>query len=182
VEKVQNGYKVQPLSTFLNQPPPPPAPAIDFPKIDKELAKTNFFDYLDFALQFAPAQANETDIRDQLARIGIGPGKTFDFKTLSLEDKAEVALGMKEGQRKVDDTVASAGKNINGWRISGLPGDSAHYNGNWLNRAAAAQAGIYGNDPEEATYPFTRTDSDSQPLDGSKHNYTLTFEAVSYHP
>ena len=30
--------------------------AVDFPKIDKELVKTNFFDYLDFALQFAPAQ------------------------------------------------------------------------------------------------------------------------------
>ena len=54
VEKVQAGYKVQPLSAYLKQPPPPAAPAIDFPKIDKELMKTNFFDYLDFMLQFAP--------------------------------------------------------------------------------------------------------------------------------
>lgn len=53
--------------------------------------------------------------------------------------------------------------------------DSAHYNGNWLNRAAAAKAGIYGNDPGEATYPFTRVDSAGHTLDGSKHNYTLTF-------
>ena len=37
------------------------------------------------------------------------------------------------------------------------------------------QAGIYANNPEEATYPFTRTDADGQPLDGSKNNYTLTF-------
>ena len=57
VKKVQAGYKAQPLSAYLNQPAPPAAPAIDFPKIDKDLVKTNFFEYLDFALQFAPAGA-----------------------------------------------------------------------------------------------------------------------------
>jgi hypothetical protein len=175
VKKVQAGYKVQTLSAYLNQTPPPPAPAIEFPKIDKELVKTNFFDYLDFALQFASAEANETEIRAQLARIGVGPGKTFNFKDLPLEQKLEIGLGMKEGQKKVDDAVANAGKAINGWRVSSLPGDSAHYNGDWLMRSTTAQAGIYGNDAAEAMYPFTRVDSDGQTLDGSKSNYTLTF-------
>ncbi len=175
VKEVQAGYKVQMLSAYLKRTPPPAAPTIDFPKIDKELVKTNFFEYLDFALQFAPAQDNEKEMRAKLARIGIGPGKTFNFKDLSLEHKLEIGLGMKEGQRKVDEAVANVGKTINGWRVSGLPGNSAHYNGDWMKRAVAAQAGIYGNDPDEATYPFTRVDSDGQTLDGSKHNYTLTF-------
>jgi hypothetical protein len=48
VVKVQAGYKAQPLSAYLKQPAPAAAPAIDFPKIDKEMVKTNFFDYLDF--------------------------------------------------------------------------------------------------------------------------------------
>jgi hypothetical protein len=174
VKKVQAGYKVHTLSAYLNQPPPP-APPIDFPKIDKELVKTNFFEYLDFALQFVQAEANETEVRAQLARIGVGPGKTFNFKDLSLEDKLEVGLGMKEGERKVDEGVANAGKAINGWRVSGLPGDAVHYNGDWLKRAVAAKAGIYGNSPEEATYPLTRIAGDGQTLDGSRHNYTLTF-------
>src|ERR1700752_3101614 len=52
VIKVQSGYKVQPLSAYLKQPPPPAAPKVDFPMINKELAKSNFFDYLGFALQF----------------------------------------------------------------------------------------------------------------------------------
>jgi len=175
VKKVQAGYNVQMLSAYLNEPSPPPAPVIDFPKFDKEFVKTNFFAYLDFALQFAPEQANETEIRAQLARIGVGSGKTFNFKDLSLEDKLEIALGMKEGERKVEEAVANAGKGINGWRVSALFGDSAFFNGNWLKRAAGAKAGIYGNDAEEATYPGTRTDSDGQTLDGSQHNYTLTF-------
>jgi hypothetical protein len=183
VKKVQAGYKGQTLSAYLKQPATAAAAmVIDFPKIDKELAKTNFFEYLDFALQFAPAEANEKEIRAQLATIGVGPGKTFNFKDLPLEQKLEVGLGMKEGERKVDEGVANAGKAINGWRISGLPGDSAHYNGDWLKRAVAAKAGIYGNNPEEATYPFTRVDDDGQTLDGSKHNYTLTFPSVQLPP
>jgi hypothetical protein len=182
VKKVQAGYKVQMLSAYLKQAPPSAAPTIDFPKIDKELVKTNFFDYLDFALQFAPEQNIEKDIRAKLARIGVGPGKTLSFKDLPLEHKLELGVGMKEGQRKVDEAVANAGKAINGWRVSGLPGNSAHYNGDWLKRAVAAQAGIYGNDPAEATYPFTRVDSDGQTLDGSKHKYTLTFPAGQLPP
>lgn len=182
VKKVQAGYKIQPLSAYLNQPATVAAAAIDFPKIDKELVKTNFFEYLDFALQFAPAQENEKQIRAQLAKIGVGPGKTFSFKELPLEQKLEVGLGMKEGERKVEEAVAKVGKEIDGWRVSSVPGDSAHYDGDWLKRAVAAKAGIYGNDGAEAMYPLTRNDSDGQPLDGSKNNYTLTFPAGQQPP
>ena len=182
VKKVQAGYKVQTLSAYLKQPATTAAATIDFPKIDKELAKTNFFDYLDFALQFAPAQENEKEIRAQLASIGVGPGKTFNFKDLPLEQKLEVGLGMKEGEKKVDEAVANAGKAINGWRVSSLFGDSAFFNGDWLKRAAGAKGGIYGNNAEEAMYPARRTDSDGQTLDGSQHNYTLTFPAGQLPP
>src|SRR3984893_10321996 len=68
VKEVQAGSKGQTLSAYLKQPAPPPAPAIDFPKIDKELVKTNFFEFLDFALQLAPAEPNEKEIRAKLAR------------------------------------------------------------------------------------------------------------------
>jgi hypothetical protein len=100
VVKVQSGYKVQPLSAFLKQPAPPAAPAIDFPKIDKELIKTGFFDYLDFLLQFAPPMPEEKEIRAKLARIGVGAGKTFDFKSLSPEQQAAMVEGMKAGERR----------------------------------------------------------------------------------
>ncbi len=124
VEKIQAGYKVQPLSAYLNQPAPPAAPAIDFPKIDKELVKSNFFEYLDFALQFAPPGPNEKEIRDKLARIGVGAGKTFDFKDLSLEHKAEVRLGMKDGEDKIDQVpLPFRQEAVNGWKIGSLFGD-----------------------------------------------------------
>jgi len=182
VIKVQSGYKVKPLSAFLKQPAPPAAPAINFPKIDKEMVKTNFFDYLDFALQFAPPGPEEKDIRAKLARIGIGAGKTFDLRDLSLEHKAEVGLGMKEGDAKVDKYVVTGVKDVNGWKIGSWFGDRAFFNGNWLLRAAGAKAGIYGNDSIEATYPITKTLANGEELDGGKHNYTLTFAKGQYPP
>jgi hypothetical protein len=176
VEKIQSGYRLRPLSAYLGQAAPPTVPVIDFPVINQELVKEHFFEYLDFALQFAPAGPEEQEIRAKLAKIGVGPEKTFNFKDLSLEHKLEIALGMKEGYKKVDEKVATFGKDINGWRVGSAFGNRAYYNGDWLLRAAAARSGIYGNDAEEAMYPMTRWLANGEPLDGSKHNYTLTFK------
>src|SRR5208283_3862373 len=120
VAKVQAGYKVQPLSAYLKQPAPPPAPAINFPKINAGMMKTGFFDYLDFALQFAPPGPEEKAIRAKLARIGIGAGKTFDFKDLDLKHKIEVGLGMKDGEAKVAKFLSADIKQINGWKVGSL--------------------------------------------------------------
>jgi len=182
VVKIQAGYKVQPLSQYLKQPAPPAAPTVNFPKINKEMVKTGFFDYLAFSLQFAPAGPEEKEIREKLARLGIGAGKPFAFKDLSPEQKAQVVAGVKEGEAKIKQYLESGQKNINGWKVGSLFGDSAFYNGDWLKRAAAAQAGIYGNDAAEAMYPMTKTLANGEPLDGSKHNYTLTFAKDQFPP
>ena len=182
VEKVQAGYKVQTLSAYLKQPATTAATAIDFPKIDKDLVKKNFFEYLDFALQFAPPGPEERVIREKLARIGVGPGKTFDFKDLPLAHKLEIGLGMKDGEEKVEKYLASGQKDVNGWKIGSLFGDRQFYGGDWLKRAAAAKGGIYGNDAVEAVYPMTKTLASGEPLDGSKNNHTLTFPAGHFPP
>jgi hypothetical protein len=182
VVKIQAGYRARPLSVYLKKPTPPAAPAVNFPKIDKEMVKTNFFDYLDFALQFAPPGPEEKDIRAKLARIGVGAGKTFDFKDLSLEHKAAVGLGMKDGDSKVEQYLVSGQTNMNGWKVGSLFGDAAFYNGDWLKRAAAAKGGIYGNDAVEAMYPMTKRLANGEELDGSKHNYTLTFTKDQFPP
>jgi hypothetical protein len=82
---------------------------------------------------------------------------------------------MKEGERKVDEAILQFGKGINGWRVGSPFGNRDFYKGDWLLRAAAAKAGIYGNDAVEAMYPMAKQDASGEPLDGSKHDYTLTF-------
>jgi hypothetical protein len=182
VEKVQAGYKAQPLSAFLKQPAPPAAAKIDFLPATTEGIKKNFYEYLDAALQFVPPSPEDKEVRAKLASIGIGPGKTFEFKDLSLEHKAAVLLAMKEGDDKVEKFMTSGMKNVNGWNIGSFFGDRAFYKGDWLMRSGAAKTGIYGNDAVEATYPYTRVDATGETLDGSKHNYTLTFPAGQYPP
>lgn len=179
VRKIQAGYTVQPLSAFLKQPAPPAAPAIDFPAFaGEEPFQSQFPAYLDFLLQFAPPigpAAVEEPLRARFASIGIGPGKQFDFSELSAPHQAAAGQAIKEGFAKISEAVDTIGTDINGWRVGSAFGDRDFFKGDWLLRAAAAKAGIYGNDAIEAMYPFTRKDIDGQPLDGSKHNYTLTF-------
>ena len=123
VEKVQAGYKAQPLSAFLKQPAPPAAPKIDFVPATTAGIKANFFEYLYAACSSFRRRRRSTEIRAKLASIGIGPGKTFEFKDLSAEHKAAVLLGMKEGDDKVDKFLASGTKDINGWNVGAFFGD-----------------------------------------------------------
>jgi len=182
VVTVQAGYKGQPLSTFLKQPAPAAAPTIDFLPATTAGIKANFFEYLDFALRFIPPSPDNKDMLAKLASIGIGPGKTFEFKDLSVEHKAAVLVAMKEGDDKVNKYLATGVKDVNGWKVGSVFGDRAFYNGDWLKRAAAASGGIYGNDAVEAMYPMTRLDATGETLDGSKHHYTLTFPAGQLPP
>ena len=186
VKKIQAGYRALPLSAYLHKPAPPPEPAINWPAANsKAIFTTEFPAMLDFLLQFlppiGPAEV-EKPLREKFASIGIGPGKKFEFKDLSAEHMAAVAVALKEGFDKIEKAANDVGKNVNGWQIGAAAGPRSFYNGNWLLRAVGAKVGIYGNDAAEATYPFAKRDNDGNVLDGSKHNYSLTFGAGELPP
>ena len=182
VEKIQAQYKAQPLSVFLGQPAPAAASRINFLPATTAGIETDFWNYLGAALEYIPEADEDKGIRDQLAKIGVGPGKTFDIKSLSPERQQALVEAMKAGDEKVTTFLASGMTDVNGWQLGSLPGDRAHYNGDWVKRAAAAKAGIYGNDAAEAVYLFGRVDANAQTIDTSKHNYTITFAAGQMPP
>jgi hypothetical protein len=176
VLKIQKGYVVQPLSSYLKQPAPPAAPAIDWPAFNgDEPFKLQFPKYVNFLMQFAPENPQDKEIRAKMAAVGIAPGLPWDESKLSEVQKGELAIGVKEGFDAVNKRAESIGKTINGWQVGAAQGDRSFYKGDYLLLAAAAKAGIYGNDPEEATYPMTTKDGTGAVLDASKHSYTLTF-------
>ena len=184
VKQIQAGYPAQPLSAFLRSARSAGTAGYStFPKFSENAFKTDFPLFLDFLLQFCPPVPEEKELRARFAPIGIGPGKAFDFKDLSLEHKAEVAIGVQAGvYEAIEKQRDEIGKAIGGWRVGSAFGDRAFYHGNYLLRAAAALAGIFGNDAAEAVYPMARTDGDGHPLDGSRHKYTLTFAAGDLPP
>ena len=182
VKKIQAGYTAQPLSSYIHQPPPPPAPAINFPKFTEDDFKTDFPELLNFLLQFCPEVTEEVATRLQFATIGIGPGLPFDPSKLSAKRRDEFEQAVKDGYAAIQEQRDQLGKNINGWRVGAPFGNRDYYHGDNLRRAAAAMAGIYGNDAEEAMYPMAKTDVIGSPLDGSKHSYTLSFAANRFPP
>jgi hypothetical protein len=182
VEKVQAGYRVQPLSAFLKQPAPPAPVVPKFPAFTESAFKTDFIAYLDFLLQFAPPVPQETALRARFAGIGIAPGKPYEFKSLPLEDRIGVGLGIKDGFESIQKRRDEIGTEVNGWRIGSAFGDRAFYRGDYQLRAAAALAGIYGNDAIEALYPMAVSDSDGRKLDGSRYRYTITIPKDQFPP
>lgn len=175
VKAIQRQYIAEPLSSFLKQTPPPPAPVIAFPKpLTPEQQRTSleFFDHMNFALQFAPLDPSEKALRARFARIGIEPGKRFDPAKLSPEMREAIQAGMADAWASFDTMV---GRVNTGELASGdLFGTRAYLQNDYLKRMTAAALGIYGNTKEEAMYPAYYVDSDGQKLDGA-HRYTLRF-------
>lgn len=176
VKKIQAGYQVTPLSAFLNQPPPPPAPPINFmPPLSAQDERTSpkFFEELDFVLKFAPAQPAEEVMRERFATIGIGPDGDFRADKLSPDMHQAVVDGMADSWAAFEDFKKN--KFETGEVTSAqLFGTASDLRGNYLNRMAAAALGIYGNTAAEAIYPGGANDSTGAPLTGA-NNYTLRF-------
>jgi hypothetical protein len=129
-----------------------------------------------------PASPTESAIRAKLAKIGVGPSKSFQFKDLPPDHRREIELGMRDGETKVKEYLGGELFKVNGWSVSDLWGDAAFFDGDWIKRAAGASAGIYGNDAVEAVYILGRHLANGEELDGSKQNYTLTFLAGELPP
>jgi hypothetical protein len=182
VKKIQDGYTVQTYSAYTHQPAPPASPAVEFPKMTEDAFTTDYLKFLNFLLQFCPEVAEEAALRLRFATIGVGAGKPFDFASLSPAQRTEIESAAKEAYASIPDRRGQIGKNINGWRVGAPYGNRDFFHGDNLRRAAAVMAGIYGNDPEEAVNPGTKSDIIGAPLDGSKHGYTLTFAGRNMPP
>ena len=176
VQKVQAGYQVQPLSAFLNQPPPAPAPVLDFvPPLTPEQQKTSpqFFEILNFALRFAPTLPGEEDLRARFATLGIGPDGDFDADDLTPEIRKAVEDGMADAWMEFDTFKTGE---IDTGKVGSAQffGTRQQLEGNYLYRMAGAVLGIYGNTAAEALYPSFTADAAGEPLTGA-NNYIYRF-------
>jgi hypothetical protein len=172
VQRIQAGYQLKPLSSFLNRPAPPPAPAVDFPPLEPG---ADLPAILDFQLQFCPSVPEEAEMRARMALIGIGSKQPRANSALSPELQAAAAQGMLSAIESIKASAAEIGTKINGWSFGPAFGNRAFYKSDWRLRASAALAGLYGNDAVEVTETFARHDVEGRVLDGSLHNYTLSF-------
>ncbi len=176
VKKIQAGFKVEPLSKFLGTSAPAAAPAIDFTKPltpEQERSSLEFFNVLNFILQFCPTDPSEKALMARFAKIGVGAGKTIDMGSLAPEMRQAMQDGMADAWKAFADykeKELDTGKRTS---ADGF-GTRAFLKNDYMARMSGAALGIYGNSKAEALYPVYFVDATKQPLTGT-NRYTLRF-------
>jgi hypothetical protein len=119
-------------------------------------------------------------IENKLSRLGVAPGKAFDFEALS-EDLQQTIL---DGQESAFDEVITKGEmsfgtNINGWSL--IPPNQGDWQDDFTFRAYATYIGGMVPSNNNSTYATTVFDRDGLRLNG-KNTYLLRFEADNLPP
>jgi hypothetical protein len=168
------------LSKFEGEPAPKSA-AIDFPRYDqKRIESEGFIPYLNFLLGQTEPHPSEKDLLARFAAIGIVPGAPYDPKQWPAPVIRAIGQGVGLAKYKIGEQ--KLGQQKNGWLlIAGAFGDRERMKGRYLQRAAAAHYGLYGNDEEEAYYPGTIVDARRKYLEG-KTAYVIRFEKSQLPP
>ena len=184
VKAIQQQYKATPLSEYLGTDAPPEPSAVDFPIWNPEQVKSaGFTGYLNFLLDQVKPYTTEAEILERFAKIGIGPGRTFEPGDVDPEIVEAIEAGVASASAKIEQKMSALGERKDGWMlITGAFGSREMMQGKYLTRAAAAAFGLWGNNLAEAFYPECSQDSDGEALDTSKHNYVLRFQADQLPP
>jgi hypothetical protein len=181
VNKIQDTYHAQALSTFLHQPAPPAVPVVNWPKpADITVQSADIFPVVNFVLQFCPPNAAEKDLMARFAKLNIGPGLTFNFSGFS----PEIQHAINEGIQDSNADFLALQKRVNADEVSSgdMFGTRDYLKGNYLYRYGGAKLGLYGNSKQDAIYFAYFVDAKNQPLDSSKSNYEFRLAKGNFPP
>jgi hypothetical protein len=180
VHKIQAGYKITPLSEW-NKPASPVAvkidPTVDMktpPKVQVDtMPAGQYFAYAAELLKLHPPHLTDEPIIARMRRIGIEPGKSFDFSKVDPAVRKELEDAPAVAQKLMEWKVSTIARVANHWSMNT---DTMGVYGNYyLKRAIVAQLGLGANLPEDAIYPLNLADETGAPLDGA-NKYMIHFE------
>lgn len=180
VHKVQAGLKVTPLSRWgksAEQVTVEIDPSVDMktpPKVQVDtMPAVKYFTYAAELLKLHPPHITDEPIIAQMKRIGIEPGKSFDFEKLDPAVQKALESACEDAQQLMQWKIPTIARVTNGWSMNT---DTMGVYGNYyLKRAMVAQLGLGANLPEDAIYPLNLSDESGKPLDGA-NKYTLHFD------
>ena len=186
VHKIQDGYKITPLSQWGKAPEQPVMkidPSIDMKTPPKKTVDTMaagpYFAYAAELLKLHPPHLTDEPIVARMKRIGIEPGKSFDIDKLDPAIKAGLESAPEDAQKLMAWKLPTMARVANGWSMNT---DTMGVYGNYyLKRAIVTQQGLGANVPEDAIYPLNLADETGQPLDGT-HKYTIHFDKEATPP
>jgi hypothetical protein len=174
VRNIQSGYHAEPLSTFLHQPAPPAAPAVDWPKPSPNMLTTPaIFSYLNFLLQFCPTDPSEAGLMERFAKLHLGADESFNLSSFPLQVQQAITDGIVD--TKADVEVMMKKINTDQVQSSDFFGTREFLKNNYLYRFIGAKLGLYGNSGADAANFGFFVDAGHRPLDASKSDYELHF-------
>ena len=179
VHKIQDGFKLVPLSKFGKPYTPPPGkvdPSIDMktPPVEQVARMTTeqFFNRLAMLMKDNPPPAAEAPILAKLAKIGIVPGQKFDPSKLDPAVAKGLSQSLPAALSKLSEASSKTGAPVNGWRVP--PMVLGRFGSEYGVRAVVALVGLGANLPEDAVYPSVYVDADGKPLDAA-NRYVIHF-------
>ena len=182
VHKFQDGIYLVPLSKYSQGSNWEPSlnevdPNINMVKAPLEtvedMSSKEFFERAsDLMKEFKPHNFDYSEVF-RLERIGIEPGKSFDYESLNEKQKIAVDNAKVNGLKLIKAYIPKMAKVENGWQMNldtmGVYGIS------YLKRASVALMGLGANQVADAFYPNFVNDADGNPLD-AKNKYILHFD------
>jgi hypothetical protein len=186
VHKIQAGYKITLLSRWGKTPEPVTGkvdPGVDMktpPKIQVDTMPVDkYFAYAADLLKVNPPHMTDEPIVARMKRIGIEPGKDFDFAKLDQAVKKALARVPADAQALMKWKVPTVARVVNYWSMNT---DTMGVYGNYyLKRAIVTQMGLGANVPEDAIYPLNLADETGSPLSGT-NKYVLHFDKSQLPP
>ncbi len=177
VHALQDKFELVPLSSYGKSYMPPPGEVdsnLDMKTAVRDqvddMSVEEYFTYLARLMKDNPPAAADAPMVENMAKIGIVPGKDFDPSVLRSLDQELIKAVPKVAQAKIIEHLKEAGKPVNGWMFTTNAGT---YGTDYIQRALVTAIGLGANRPQDAVYPTGEKDSKGDKFDADGHNYVM---------
>ncbi len=184
VIRIQAQYGLQTLSEYTGSEASEVSGTIDFPLWNEgDQFTAAAFPYLDLMLKLVDPVAEESEMLERFARLGLGTEEGFSLASFDDELKKAIEEGVKEGFREMEQFIARytsdplISAKIFGTRefLAQSAKENFQLEDFYLPRAVAAHMGLYGNSGKEAIYPTYLKSPEGNPFNAAENPYTITF-------
>ena len=171
VNRIQDALTVVPLSKHPRRNWTPPAPRHPDTTPEPVVLPTglDFYDRLGDLLAAYPPPAADRPMLEQLATIGVGPGRhPSTDRSLDADTRAGMRAAIAAGQGAVLRDAQAIYGQVFGRYDGYLVTPTGHYGTDYRTRAVVTQVGLGALRPEQAIYPLALLDRTGQPLTGAR--------------
>src|SRR5262249_50094496 len=131
-------------------------PSVDMKTPPKKQVDTmpanRYFAYAAELLKVNPPHITDQPMVDQLRKIGIVPGQSFDFDKAAPAVQKALVSAREDAQKLMEWALPTLARVVNYWQMN--TNTVGVYGNYYLKRAIIAQVGLGANVPEDAIYPY----------------------------